>query len=571
MKLIRNSSIKTKMILGFTSIIIILIVVGTLGAVATNYVGKNATKIYSDNLLMIDELHQIRSNLLHQEILLQHLKQTDNSKTVTLLSDNIMDIRNTNMDIASEIETSDLSSEELENWSNFKAILDDYRKALDDVMQTAKTGDKELVANAIDKLDEPVALLFNEINNLVQEEQNHAKNQALTSDIVRDRATMFIASISFIGFIIGIITAIILSRYITSSTKKGLDFANALGEGDLTFQIEKPKSDDELGKLILSLIEAREKMRATLLKISEESEEVSSSSEELSATIEEVNSTFESITNNTLEIVDNIHKINVSTEGLSATIVEVNSGVSQLASSSTDGNSKSSKIKERAQLIKVQGQDSKQITDNLLLEKESAILKAIEDGKVVNQISIIAESIASIAAQTNLLALNAAIEAARAGEAGKGFAVVADEIRKLAEQSNSYVSEIQRVVGDVHSSFDNLSNNSKDTLNFINERVSKDYDLLIETGNAYEEDSIFVNAFSQETAAMAQELNASTEEISSVISNIADSMVNASNNSDVVINGMNETVSALDQIATAAESQANTALRLNNLIQSFKL
>ena len=51
-------------------------------------------------------------------------------------------------------------------------------------------------------------------------------------------------------------------------------------------------------------------------------------------------------------------------------------------------------------------------------------------------------AIRTITKQTNLLALNASIEASRAGEAGKGFAVVAQEVRKLAEDTNAFATQI---------------------------------------------------------------------------------------------------------------------------------
>lgn len=65
---------------------------------------------------------------------------------------------------------------------------------------------------------------------------------------------------------------------------------------------------------------------------------------------------------------------------------------------------------------------------------------AIQQTKIIGEITTVSASIEEIASQTNLLALNASIEAARAGESGKGFAVVAEEVMD-AIQSISNVLE----------------------------------------------------------------------------------------------------------------------------------
>ncbi|WP_242850551.1 phosphate/phosphite/phosphonate ABC transporter substrate-binding protein [Clostridium lundense] len=65
------------------------------------------------------------------------------------------------------------------------------------------------------------------------------------------------------------------------------------------------------------------------------------------------------------------------------------------------------------------------------------------------KISNFVGNIKQISSQTNLLALNASIEAARAGEMGKGFSVVANEIRKLSEETEKAVLQIETIVKEI--------------------------------------------------------------------------------------------------------------------------
>ncbi|MDO8941817.1 MAG: methyl-accepting chemotaxis protein, partial [Desulfobacterales bacterium] len=145
--------------------------------------------------------------------------------------------------------------------------------------------------------------------------------------------------------------------------------------------------------------------------------------------------------------------INRIINGLDAGSSEVSSAAEQVSASSqqlAEGTSQqAASIEETSSSLEEMSSMTKQNADNagqanLLMVDAGQIIQKANDSMQRLTVSMqqitqaseetqkIVKTIDEIAFQTNLLALNAAVEAARAGAAGAGFAVVADEVRNLA-------------------------------------------------------------------------------------------------------------------------------------------
>ncbi|MDF2504890.1 methyl-accepting chemotaxis protein [Clostridium sp.] len=392
------------------------------------------------------------------------------------------------------------------------------------------------------------------------------------SELLRDTSIIknLTAIMLLIMFIVSIIIAVIVAEKINAPILR----IRKLAENFSKFDFSSPiilKSKDEFGEMAFMLNESRNNIVDLLKSIVISSEEISSSSEELSATSEELLSKTETIDEAINVISSGVVENSATSEEITASIEEIDSSVNELSQKAMEGSSNASKFKERALKVQEHGKLAVEDAKNLYSEKRASILEAIERGKIVENVKAMAGTIESIAKQTNLLALNAAIEAARAGELGKGFAVVAEQVRKLAEQSQKSVTEINSNIIKVNEAFDDLSGSSNDILEFIHEKVNPQLDRFMKMGNDYYNDSDFVSKMSEEVAAMSEELTATIGQVSEAVQNMANGQQKSSENTEAIRNSIDENTKAVEQVSLTAQSQAELALKLNDLVQKFKI
>jgi methyl-accepting chemotaxis protein len=381
--------------------------------------------------------------------------------------------------------------------------------------------------------------------------------------------------ILYIG--LSIIIMIVLLIWILGRTFKPLNLmiskVERIAQGDFTKDEKQTShySDDEIGRLNMSINKMQGELRSFMVGLMGSSQNLSASAEELSATVEELTSKAISIKESVDEIADGVQDSSAASQEISASMEEVDSSINVLSQKALEGSNNASGAKVRALEVKEKSDKAIETTRKIYDEKKHKMMKAIEDGKVVENIKMMADAIANIADQTNLLALNAAIEAARAGEHGRGFAVVAEEVRKLAEQSSQAVSSIQETIAQVQSAFRSSIDTSSDILAFINNDVNKQFDAYSTTGKQYYSDSDFVSKMSDEIASMSEEITATVEQVNGAIQNLSESAQVSNEKTESIKENIDETTKAIEQVAYTAQDQAEMAQLLNEMVQKFKI
>jgi methyl-accepting chemotaxis protein len=203
------------------------------------------------------------------------------------------------------------------------------------------------------------------------------------------------------------------------------------------------------------------------------------------------------------------------------------------------------------------------------MKRRELTLKAVDKGKVVEEVIDIAGTIKGISDRINLLALNAAIEASRAGEHGRGFNVVASEIRNLSVLTKSSVNNIEKLLEDVHETFGNLSLTSIETIEFINENVINDYGFFKNVIDKYHKHTEFFSNVIGDFEKSVSTISTNLESINFSVSNLSETVQVTQDSSGIILDKLGAMDKRFNSVSRASKEHKGTSVLLKKNLENF--
>ncbi|MDR1470952.1 MAG: methyl-accepting chemotaxis protein [Synergistaceae bacterium] len=574
MRVYRNLSIMTKVLLLTTVMVVLQMTIFYMGYMTSEKIETSANLIYKDYakpaMRILDakyiagEIRRCVTRMLDYE--------AEGRKSI---ADRIKSDRATLSELFESYDKRIVSSEG-------RVIFDKIIKSRaiaaakqDEVIATAMAGDEDAIKNMyrrvniqgditlsqneyIGNLDDLARLLVKFADEESEEGANNAKADQLEALVV-----------SVAALVIGLVLSVLIARTITGPVKKTGQNIMQFAQGDLCGQFDTD-GKDEIAVMGQCLQGMANNLTQIIGSVKEASGDINDTAQDFSSLAEETNASVE-------EFKANVDNMSVNLEALASTGEQVNTSVQEVASGAQATAERGTDIARKVEEAMSAGesgmasvQKAVEGIDGVAGNVSEAAKSVQELGERTRQIQSFVTQIGSIADQTNLLALNAAIEAARAGDAGRGFAVVAEEVRKLAEDSNSAAKNIQELAKTITADLDHVVRISLDNAQASEEakELSRETEDIIKNMLSFLKD---IAGATQDLAAISQEQAASSEEIAESVESITAKVRNTAEAGEFIRSGIGDVAVAAERMATGANDLTSLADTLQGELNFFKI
>jgi methyl-accepting chemotaxis protein len=328
---------------------------------------------------------------------------------------------------------------------------------------------------------------------------------------------------------------------------------------------------DEIGHIGKAISSMQHGVKTIVKGVLKQTHNIEENIDATNKKLDNIQQDIEVISATTEQLSAGLQQTSASATQMNQTAMNIEEEVDGTYAMSQSGKEAAQKIKQRAQALKTKSLTSKAQTQQVYSQAHSNMTNSIEKSKCIEQINLLTQTIFAIASETNLLSLNANIEAARAGEAGRGFSIVADEIRKLSESSKQAATQIQEVTKQVLESVDAVIVDSKDMLSFIDNNVFKDYEMLVETGEQYSQDAIFVEDLVSGFTNTTEKLRSSMKMMTTTINEISLAANEGAEGSSDIAARVMEMLNNVNALVEQSNATKQSSDRLLKEVRGFRV
>lgn len=372
-----------------------------------------------------------------------------------------------------------------------------------------------------------------------------------------------------ISFVVTAIFTIILYKYLMNGINSWHRVTRKISAGDLTVEV-KNRSRSEFHQIGFEINKMAIGMKKIIAELGGSSQVINKVSYDQAEESARLSNTFTQFGNTMQSFQAGAENQLASLQSASAMVQTMIRGVREM----DDQIEGTLSISEEASIAAKEGSKAIINSEQKMHQLEEAVnnsaRKIAQVAEDVNNVIQKVSSITQIAEQTNLLALNASIEAARAGDAGSGFSVVATEVRKLAEDTNEFASDIftqlEKTREEMQEAVEHVEANTYairegvEIVQIAGSSIEQLNDASIQSKEAIVHNSRYADELTKD----GEQLEKIIEEINRIAESFTEQVIKT-------VSHMDDQIEGIHHLAVDAETLTNQANNLNRTVHKFTL